>query len=96
MDHKGAPQERNAGCETLPAFHYRGSLASTYIRSGAQIHCGNSAITPRKNHRMLPSLAILRPFRCPYSPHHTFLPDRVMIRELYGMAVRVTPVLRRE
>jgi hypothetical protein len=26
---KGLRQERNDGCETLPAFHHRGPLAST-------------------------------------------------------------------
>jgi Mrp family chromosome partitioning ATPase len=29
MDHRGAPEERNAGCWTLPTFHQRGPLQAT-------------------------------------------------------------------
>src|SRR5262249_11100431 len=36
MDHRGAPEERNDGCWTLPAFHQREPLASDRIRSGSQ------------------------------------------------------------
>ena len=45
---EGLLHARHTDCWTLPAFHPRGPLARTSMRSGPQISCGQSAITPAR------------------------------------------------